>query len=171
MGKANEITEELMDAIRKNHSVEQFTRTSKRNIFIVDNKELIYVCYSKHHTSSGRYWFGIDREFVDKIKEYPTYILFICESIQNYFKIEFNKISSLLSMKQTAEDGYWKIHINTKFELLEGHLDLKLYRDRYGLFGAAGNPPDDDVQIQDEQQTKKDREKLLSMFKEEYSKY
>ncbi|MBU0628451.1 MAG: hypothetical protein KKC75_04625 [Nanoarchaeota archaeon] len=161
--------EKLLQELRKGHKVTHFVESRKRNIYILDNTDIIYLTYSKIHFQANppRYFFGISKGITDILKKSDnTYVLLICGEIENYFLIEFKKINSILLHKSTAQDGYWKIHITDKFELKEGsNFNLSSYKDRYGLFGQAGVPKDDDINKIDEDDIKRRKENLINLWK------
>ena len=83
---------------------------------IINNKiqEIWYLRYSKDYRGYI-YFFGFEKNYLEKLSKYEGYIIFGCGSIKNIFKIPANWIIEKLRHVSTAIDHNYKIHINEKF--------------------------------------------------------
>lgn len=78
-------------------------------------KEIVYRRFSKCY-KNYIYWFGIERTFLEKLSQNKGDVIFICESIENIFKIPADFLLEKLKYVNTAIDDNWKFHINEEHE-------------------------------------------------------
>lgn len=128
----------FLSKLKKKHIVEKAYVLGKPSAYKIDDKEYIYLRYSKKHILGKKhvYWYGIENKFLLKLIKFDSYIVFIAEEPSKNIKISAKSIYDLFRDERLAKDNNWKIHIfeaGSNFELSINKENLNNYLNLYNI--------------------------------------